>query len=335
MTGGLSVYGEPLYEGLMLGIEEVNKAGGVNGRPLQVILEDNGGKPQNAVSAAQKLIETDNINIMLSTMVGPTGAIVPIAENNKKVLLYAAATDSFAEKNTNVFKDSVDARYDCEVLVAEALRRGMKHIALLGAIGEFTEDCKKSIEQGLSTGKGELVLYETYEHGATDFRTQLTKIKAKEPDVVFLSAYADDCILIWKQVKELQVDIPYMLPFTQTGCGEERSMQEIRDFPAEIMGLDFIVDETSEEYQKFITGFHAKYNKEPSLPFFTTLAYDWTHYIAKAFEQCQDPSDSQCLRSALEKTNYKGALGELTFRPTHAVFRERVMIEYKNGKWMN
>src|SRR3990172_6372188 len=134
MTGGLSIYGEPLYEGLMLGIEEVNKAGGVNGRPMQIILEDNGGKPQNAVSAAQKMIETDNVHIMLSTIVGPTGAIAPITESNKKVLLYAAATDTFARQNIYVFKDSVDAKYDCEVLVAEALKQDMNRIALLGAI---------------------------------------------------------------------------------------------------------------------------------------------------------------------------------------------------------
>ncbi len=332
MTGGLSIYGEPLYEGLMLGIEEVNKAGGTNGRQLQIILEDNGGKPQNAVSAAQKLIETDNVNIMLSTIVGPTGAIVPITESNKKILLYAAATDTFARKSTHVFKDSVDAKYDCEVLVAEALKRGMTRVALLGAIGEFTEDCKKSIEEGIAqAGNGELVLYESYDRGETDFRTRLTKIKASSPSVIFISAYADDCILIWKHVKELDVQVPFMIPFAQTGCGEERAMKEITGFPAKIIGLDFIVDKNSQEYKNFINGFHAKYNKDPSLPFFTMLAYDWAHYVAKAFEQC-DAENSDCLRTALEKTNYSGALGKVSFEPHHATFRPRKLIMF-DGTW--
>jgi ABC-type branched-subunit amino acid transport system substrate-binding protein len=271
---------------------------------------------------------------MLSTIVGPTGAIAPITESNQKILLYAAATDTFARQNTHVFKDSVDAKYDCEVLVAEALKRDMERVALLGAIGEFTEDCKKSIEEGIAQqGRGELVLYEIYERGETDFRTRLTKIQARSPDVLFISAYADDCILIWKHIKELNVQIPFMIPFAQTGCGEERAMREINGFPATIIGLDFIVDKNSPEYQNFIQGFRAKYGKKPSLPFFTTLAYDWAHYIAKAFEQC-NPENSACVRSALEKTDHNGALGKVSFQPTHATFRPRTFIEFENGKWV-
>lgn len=335
MTGGLSIYGEPLFEGLSLGVEEINAAGGVNGKQIQLILEDNGGDPKKAVSAAQKLLDTDQVHMMITTMVGPTGAIAPITEAKKKVLIYAAATDKFAEKNKYVFKDSVDAKYDCEILAAEALKSNMNKIALLGAIAEFTEDCKKSIQEGIfKTGKGEILSYETYEHGETDFKTKLTKIKAKNPDVVFLSAYSDDCLQIWKQAKELDVNIPYMLPFTQTGCGEEKAISIAGGINVSIIGLDFVVDKTKPEYKQFITGFKQKYNKNPSLPFFTTLAYDWAHYIAKALEQCPDPEDSECLKTKLEQTDYKGALGQLTYKPTHATFRERIPIMYKDGVWV-
>lgn len=332
MTGGLSVYGEPLLEGFSLGVDEVNKAGGVNGRPIKIVLEDNGGDPKRAVNAAQKLIETDGVDIQLTTLVGPTGAIAPIAESQKKVLLYAAAVDTFAEQNTWVFKDSVDAGYDCEVLIKEALKQGMARVAIFGALAEFTLECRESIDQGLA-GNGTLVAYETYNQGDTDFRAQLTKIKAKAPDVVFLPAYSNDCIQIWKQIKELKLDTPFMLPFTQSGCGDAKAMDELQGTPLQIIGLDFVVDMQSKEYEDFIAGFRAKYGKEPSLPFFTMLAYDWAHYLAKAFEKCPDASDSECVRTALEQAKHTGALGYIEYTPKHTTFRPRALIEWKDGVW--
>jgi len=333
MTGRLSVYGQPLFEGFSLAVEEINNAGGINGMQIELILEDNGGEPTRAVVAAQKLIESDKIRIQISTMVGPTGAIVPITESVKSVLLYAAASGEFAEQNKYVFKDSVDAKYDCEVLAKEAVNGGMRRIALFGAIGEFTVDCKESIEKVLAKEGGELVKYEAYERGATDFRTPLIKIKASEPDVIFLSTYADDCLLIWRQVKELNVRSPFMLPFTQTGCGEAKAMSEVKDSQLTITGLDFISDAASKEYQTYITNYRAKYGKEPSLPVFTMLAYDWAHYIAKALEQCPGASDSECLKNALEQTKHTGALGYVEYSTDHVALRPRKLIEWKDGEW--
>lgn len=334
LTGGLAVYGQPLLEGFTLGLEEVNAARGVHGKPLQIIVEDNAGDPRTAIQAAQKLMDSDQVHLMITTMVGPTGAIVPLTEKEHLPLLYAAATDGFADKNQYVFKDSVDAYYDCQLLGQEALKRGMKRVALFGTLGEFTEDCKRALQEDL-TGQGELVLYDTYSKGDTDFRTELTKLQSKKPDVVFLSLYADDCMVLWQQIQELNVHIPFMLPFSQSGCGEERAMASMQRFPGAIIALDFIVDKQGKEYRTFITHFRERFHKEPDMPFFTILAYDWAHYLALTFEKCIDPSDRECLKKALEQVDYTGALGEVLFKPTHATFRPRIVIEYQNGNWMS
>src|SRR3989338_3269272 len=80
MSGGLSVYGEALYSGVSLGIEDVNTKGGVNGQNITLILEDNAGNPQKSIDAANLLLESHNVDMLLSTMAGVTGPIVPLAD---------------------------------------------------------------------------------------------------------------------------------------------------------------------------------------------------------------------------------------------------------------
>ena len=226
LSGGLAVYGIPLLEGLQLGVEEINEQGGVNGIPIKLVVENNEGNPTSAATAAQKLIDSDKVDLVVSTMVGPTGAIAPITDQNKKILLYAAAADSFAEKYKYVFKDSIDAYVDCKLMAEYGVKNGWKTVAILGADAEFTLKCQDAIK----TTQLQIVAYEKYVKGDVDYRTQLTKIKSLNADVIVLSAYADDCIFIWQQIREIHPGGILFLPFTQTGCGEQRQHKRSKMF---------------------------------------------------------------------------------------------------------
>ena len=109
----------------------------------------------------------------------------------------------------------------------------------------------------------------------------------------------------------------------------------MKTFSSTVIGLDFVVDKQGPEYKTFITNFRKKYNKEPDIPFFTILAYDWAHYIAQAFEKCVNLNDRECVKKAMEQVEYTGALGVVKFKATHATWRPRMVIEYKNGKWIS
>ncbi len=331
MSGGLSVYGEALYSGLSLGIEDVNSQGGVNGQNITLILEDNAGNPQKSIDAANLLLEVRDVDILLSTMAGVTGPIVPLAEGKKKVLLYAVAVDSWADENTWIFKDSVDAYYDCGRLADWAQRQGMRELVIFGTQAEFSEKCKESFyAKGITPAT-----YVTYPPGAHEFRAELTKISSLAPDAIILSAYANECIHIWNQIAELGLNTTFLLPFTQGGCGEGRAMKEAQTISSPIIGLDFLINETSPQYVQFITQYRSKYDKDPDFPWFTWLGYDWAQYIALAFGQCPDPHDSACLRSALEKIEYTGAGGHVAFEGRHKTFRQREFIQYSEGKWLS
>lgn len=323
LSGGLSMYGTPLLEGLQLGVDEINQNGGVNGKQIQLVVEDNEGKPAIAATAAEKLIAQDDVAMLVSTIVGPTGAIAPVTERNKKVLLYAAAANTFAEQNKFVFKDSIDAYQDCSIF-AEHFK---SKVAMFGAYGEFTDKCFEAFKE-----KG-IVLQpvEHYTKGVdVDYLTSIHKIKFSDPKAVVISAYSDDCPRIWKVIQETGLDSTFLLPFTQTGCGEKP-----QQIPSDltVIGGDFIVDRQSPEFVKFIEGFRQKYSKEPSLLFFTALGYDWAHYLAKAFEQCPE-LDTECLANAIEKTNHKGAWGNVKFSDSHTTIRPRELVKLDNGRFV-
>lgn len=326
LSGGLAVYGTPLLEGLQLGVDDVNQNGGVNGKEIKLIIEDNQGNPARAATAAEKLIQQDDVDLIVSTLVGPTGAIAPITEQNNKILLYAAAVNNFAEQNKLVFKDSVDAYVDCDVFAQNFKGR---RIALFGAHAEFTDKC----EDAFVKNEVSVSPIERYTKGVdVDYRTPLQKIKAAKPDAIVLITYSDDCVLIWKTVEELGIQADFLLPFTQTSCGDEKSAKVI-PLNIQAIGLDFVVDKESPEYIKFITDFRKKYNKEPTLLFFTALGYDWAHYLAKAFEQCPQ-LETKCISAALEKTDHTGAWGKVQFTNNHTTIRPRELVKFENSKWV-
>ncbi|HLC32220.1 MAG TPA: ABC transporter substrate-binding protein [Candidatus Nanoarchaeia archaeon] len=325
LSGGLAVYGQPLLEGVSLAVDEINAAGGVNGKLIKIVIEDNQGKPPVAAIAAQKLIEQDNVLLLLSTLVGPTGAIAPITEQHNKILLYAAAVDSFAEQNKLVFKDSVDSFVDCSLLAEYVLARGETNIALLGADTEFTQKCIEGLKL-----KGIKPNVELYVKGAEpDYRTMLTKIKAAKPNAIVLSAYSDDCLTIWKNVDELKINATFLLPFTQTGCGDEGSTK-VMPKDSKIIGLDFVIDKNSTGFVTFIDSFKKKYGKEPSLLFFTTLGYDWIGYLRDAIAKCPELSTA-CISTELETTKYQGAWGKVEFTPKHVTKRPRTLVLFENS----
>lgn len=330
LSGPLAVYGTPILEGASLAVEKINQEGDIQ---LILAVEDNQGDPKAALSAAQVLVEQKGANAIISTMVGPVGAILPYTESKQIPLVYSAASDASSKTKEFAFRDSVDSYLDCSILAKESVRKGQTKIALFGAEGEFTERCKEAVEsQGL-----ELVRFEKYVKGDQDFQTPLAKIAYANPDAVLLSAYSDDCIQIWKKVRELHLSMNFLIPFTQTGCGDERSQKELQSIKNNVQGLRFSPDMNSPIFIQFNQSYHQTYGKDQTLLFFTALAYDWVHYISKAAISCQEDSQdsAQCLKLKLESTNYTGAWGSVTFSEGHYSLRPRLPIVWDGDQWID
>ena len=117
LSGGLAFVGEAERRGLQLGVEELNARGGVNGRPLELIVEDNLGEAKSAVSGVMKLLHTDKVDLVFSAFTHITQAVSSTVSKQKKLLLYASSLRTFAEENPFVFRDYYDA-YDAGLELA-------------------------------------------------------------------------------------------------------------------------------------------------------------------------------------------------------------------------
>jgi branched-chain amino acid transport system substrate-binding protein len=333
MSGPLAVYGTNFEPPARLAVGEINAAGGINGRQLELIIEDNQGDPKQAATAATKLLSVDNVDVIVTITTPLSGPVAPIAEASKKLMVYGSAVNSFAEKNRYVFKDYGDGRTMCRMLVNASLQTNKTRIALFGINSEFTQECKDAADAAFP---GAIVSYETFNAGETDFRTQLAKIKEAAPDSIILSSFSSTCVGVWKQVAEAGLQGLFLLPYTKVGCGEENAVAAANRSVDGALGVDFLVDANNPtpKLKAFLDSFNARYGKNPHFITEGSMVYDQIYMFKSALEQCPD-AGSDCMVEALERIRFTGASGDVYFTPTHITVRPMHLIVFRNGKWVD
>ncbi len=322
LTGTNAFYGEYTRAGIDLAIEDINKAGGINGRPVQVIYEDTGGDKAKATMAAQKLVEIDDVDALITLLTSMGGAVAPVAEAAKIPFIYASATNSFTENKTYVFKDYPDSVALCELLMKQAKKDGHDKIAMFAVNGEQSQLCKKGAEK-----IEKFVLAEFYNIGESDFRTQLAKIKDRAT-AVFILALQTDCANAYKQMQELGVDVQLYIPAYQVACGTKDSVKAGGDLLKDAYGADIVLTEDSTD--PAFLAFKARLESSPLL-IGSAMMYDSAMEMAKAIQGC---SDNLCVVSNLRNlNNYQGVSGLISYNGGQIVEREIALTHFEDGKW--
>ena len=173
MTGASSFYGQFAKAGIDLAVEDVNKAGGINGKDLTAVYEDTRGDKSQAANAGMKLADVDRVDALFTQLVTGAGVIAPIGEEYRIPTIYHAYVLSFAVNKTYVFQETSDANLLCDDLMRHAIREGNERVAMFGSNAEFTQVCRVAAEK-----VAPLAAYETYDAGENDYRAQFTKIAA-------------------------------------------------------------------------------------------------------------------------------------------------------------
>jgi branched-chain amino acid transport system substrate-binding protein len=325
LTGPQAFYGEFAKGGIELAVEDLNKAGGINGRPVQIIYEDTASDKTKAVTAAQKLIDIDAVDALFSITTPVSGVVAPVAEAGKTPLIYGSATNSFAINKSYVFKDYPDASDECELLMKEAMKKHEK-IAMFGTNAEFTQLCKQGAER-----VGKLEIYETYAPGETDFKTQLTKIQNSGSTALILLAFSNDCKVGYKQLAELGLKQQLYLPFQAFGCGSPEVTKEYGHLMTNAIGAEITLDEDSTDpafvdFKKRLEerGWTAQIRG-------SAIMYDGIMEMAKAYEGCDD---KDCAARNLRNLKYQGISGTVSYGGDTIVERDFVLTKFENGKWM-
>ncbi len=324
LSGGVAVYGVECKNGIDLAIAEINAAGGINGKQVEFICEDDEGDPAKSVSAYKKLITKDKTRLIIGSLTsGCTLAITSQAQANKVLQIAPAATAPAITDAGNFifrtcfidpFQGRVGGKFSYENL-------GAKKAAILYDIGnDYSVGLMENFESEFTKQGGTIVAKESYGTGEKDFNAIITKVKAANPDVVYLPDYYATVALIAKQLRAQGVNTPLVGADGWDGLTENAGDEVLNGYYSN----HYAEDSDAPAVKKFVGNFEKKYGKKPNA--FAALGYD-SMYMLKDAIVAAGTTDAAKVRDAIEKTNGDYVTGHIRFDEKRNPIKSAVMVK--------
>ncbi len=312
LSGDYGFYGQAVQEGVNLYVKQVNAAGGVLGKQVEILWEDTQADASVAINAYYKLTEQDGIvGFVGGVLTGETKAIAEVSAEDGIPQITASATAYDVTTNRpNVFRTCfLDPTQGIGIAnyVAEI---GVKKAAILY---DNADDYSKGLSEAFKAKAEELgiqiVAEEVGAYKAKDYRTQLTTIQAAAPEAVFLPYYGSDAALILAQAKEIGLDVKFY-----GGDGISDINVNIADMSllANMVYTDHFTNEVpGEVVTRFLTDYKAEYGKEPSIAF-TATGYDAALVLLSAI-QAAGTTEKEAVVAAIKNSSVTGVTGPIAF----------------------
>ena len=343
VTGPAAFLGDPELKTLQLYVDDINKKGGVIGRPLQLVHYDDGSDANKANSFAKRLIDDDKVDILVGgTTTGATMSMVPLAEKSGTPFISLAGAVVIIEPvKKHVFKTPHTDRMAAEKVFEDMKKRGITKVALLSETSGFGASGKKETE-GVAAKYGiTLVANETYGPKDTDMSPQLTKIKGT-PGVqaVFVFGLGQGPAIVTKNYKQLGITLPL---YQSHGVASDEFLklagpaaEGVRlPSPAQLIPTKLPANDPQKPVvTAYENAYKAAYKQDVST--FGGYAYDGLMLAVDAIKRANS-TDKAKVRDALEATKgFVGTSGTFNMSPTDhmgldlSAFR---MLEIKGGQW--
>jgi branched-chain amino acid transport system substrate-binding protein len=333
LTGDTATFGQSTDRGIRMAIEEINAKGGALGRPLELISEDDRSITEEARTAAQKLLQRDQVVALLGEVASSRSlAAAPEAQRAGIPMISPASTNpKVTEVGSYVFRTcfidpfqgAVMARFAREELKAKrvAILFDFKQDYSVGLADFFR---KKFTELG-----GQIVADERYTSGDIEFRAQLTTIRAASPDAVFVPGYYTEVGLIAKQARELGLDVPLL-----GGDGwDSAKTLEIGGNAVEgyYFSNHYAADSDSPKVQDFVKRYREKHGEAPDA--MAALGYDAAGILADALSRAGDVKGDK-LRDAIAATHdYDGVTGKISIDEARNARKDAVVLKIEGGRF--
>jgi branched-chain amino acid transport system substrate-binding protein len=318
LTGNAAQYGVPIRKGFELAVGEINASGGVNGHRIELVIEDEQGKKEEAINVFKKLIFQDKVLMLFGpTLSNSAQASDPVAQGAKVVVFGTSNTaDGITSIGNYVFRNSVtEADILPVTLKVAAQKTGLKKVAVLyGNDDIFTKSGYDNFAKALRALKIPVTTTETFAKGDVDFKPQLTKIKASNPDAVVLSALVAEGAPIMVQARQLAFTAPFI---GGNGMNSPRIFELAKDNSDNLwVGSPWSVENPAPENQRFIAAYQKAYGGLPDQ--FAAQAHDAMYIAAQALKKIKVmgklEADRKALRDALPAIQWTGATGPFKFR---------------------
>ncbi len=333
LTGGISQFGIGCHQGFVLAIDEINRGGGILGQKLELVTEDDQSKPGQSSTVVRKLITQDKVVAILGDATSSaTLEAAPIAQSANIPMMTPTATNPrITEVGDYIFRVCFLDEFQGRVLAKftiEKLNAG-KVFTLTDVKQDYSIDLSKFFKDELTKRGGKIVGEQSYSTGDTDFRAQLTSIKAARPDVVYVPGYYQEVALIVKQARQLGLNMPFV------GCDGWANQALLAIGGKAIDGCyftnHFSPDDPTPIVKEFVDKYKEKYGTPPDT--FSALGYDAARLLADAIKRAGS-SDSKALRDALAKTSgFEGVTGRISLDANRNASKPGLIVMVKDGKF--
>jgi branched-chain amino acid transport system substrate-binding protein len=318
LTGNASQYGVSIRKGFELAMSEVNSNGGINGAKVSLVIEDEQGRKEEAINVFKKLIFRDKVLMLFGpTLSNSAQASDPVAQSAKVVVFGTSNTaDGITSIGNYVFRNSVtEADILPVTLKVAAQKTGVKTVAVFyGNDDIFTKSGYDNFVKALQALKIPITTTETFAKGDVDFKPQLTKMKASNPDAIVLSALVAEGAPIMVQARQLGITLPFI---GGNGMNSPRVFDLAKNNSDNLwVGSPWSVENPAAENKRFIAAYQKAHGTLPDQ--FAAQAYDGMYIVAQALKKIKLTgkleADRRTLRDILPSVQWTGATGPFKFR---------------------
>ena len=339
LTGNTASYGTSAANGAKLAFKEINAGGGVLGKQIKIISADNKGEPSESANAMSKVISQDKVVAVTGFTVSSCGiAASAVAEANKIPFVAAATVNpkvTFDERTGKVkeytfracFIDSFQGTVGANFAL-NGLKAG-KTAIMTDSSSDYSKGLTEIFRSTYVKAGGKIVAEESYLQKDQDYKPILTKIKAQNPDLLYIPGYYEDVGKIIKQARELGMTIPVLGAdawdspvLVEMGGAQPLNNTYFTNF--------YSIEDKNPVSNSFVDAYKKEYGQTPDS--MAAMGYDAAKLLVDAIRRA-DSTDAKKIKEALAATkNFSSVSGEMSLNERHDAVRGVVIIELKDGK---
>ena len=333
LTGPLAIYGVTATNGSKLAFEEINKNGGILGKQVEFVLFDEKGDSTEAVTAYNRLVDEGVVALVGDITSKPSLAVAEIAAQDNMPMITPTGTQfNITEAGPNVFRVCFTDPYQ-GVILANLAKNNLKAntvAIMVNNSSDYSDGVAEAFIKEAERLGLKIVAKEGYAEVDKDFRAQLTKVAATNPDVLLVPDYYEQVALITTQAREVGVKSTFIGPDGWDGVAKALDSSAYGAVENSYFTNHYSVEDTNEKVQNFLKAYREKYKDEPSA--FSALSYDAAYLMKDAIEKAGS-TDKDAIVKAMKESDFAGVTGHLRFDEKNNPVKAVTVLKVVNGNY--
>jgi len=337
MTGNGASYGADGYDGVKLAVKEFNDKGGFDGKKIELILADNKSESAESVLAAEKLMQSNVVAVIGPTTSSNAIAASQVYEANKVPGMGPTTTnprvtvDDKGNVRQYTFRATFIDPFQGEVMAKFARESmGVQTAAIyVDNSSDYSKGLAQFFEEAFIKAGGQVVIKEAYLQKDTDYKATLTKIKAANPDVIFIPGLYQEVGLIVKQARELDITVPLL----GGDCWDSDKLVEIagaNNLNGTFFSTFYFAEDQDPKVVSFVEAYKKEYDRVPGA--YAVLSYDGTNMVLEALQRAGSADPVKIQAELAKMADFDGVSGKITINEKHDAVKGAVILGFREGK---